>query len=427
MSENSKLVIPKSSSIHNLCPFLDKDDLLRVRGRTGECRFINQETVNPIILPKAHHVTSLVVSHYHRKYHHQNHNVTINELRQKFSIPQLKATYNKVRRDCQQCKNDSARPEPPAMGDLPLPRLAAYARPFTYMGVDYFGPYVIILGRRLEKRNVMTRRGVPAVIYSDHGTNFQGASKELEEAMENLDRARFETEFTTSHTSWKFIPPASPHMGGAWERLVRIVKQNLAKLKPSRTMSHEVLENMLTEVKNVANSRPMTNLPLDDDQSPVLTPNHFFLGSSNGLRSWVPFSDSSELLKNSWKVSQSLANQFWRQWLRDYLPYITRRTKWFTDVEPIRVNDLVVIVDPKLPRNTWPKGRVIGVKQGPDNQVRSATVQTSQGIYERPAVKLAVLDVGVRTNAALNDRIRGGVGYATSTPVEHHMPHSSYS
>ncbi|XP_062715999.1 uncharacterized protein LOC134291796 [Aedes albopictus] len=443
-TKTSKL-ISKSSSIYHLCPFLGKDDLLRVRGRTAACPFITQEAINPIILPKAHHVTALVVSYYHNKYHHQNHNVTINELRQKYSIPQLKAMYNKIRRDCQRCKNDCAQPQPPAMGDLPLSRLAAYARPFTYMGVDYFGPYVINLGRRLEKRwvllatclttraihlqivhtmttdscimalrNVMARRGVPCVIYSDHGTNFQGASKELEEAMENLDKERFQAEFTTSHTSWRFIPPASPHMGGAWERLVRIVKQNLVKLKPSRTMSHEVLENLLTEIENVVNSRPMTHLPLDDDQSPVLTPNHFLLGSSNGLRSWVPFTDSTEVLKNSWKLSQALANQFWKQWLRDYLPYITRRTKWFTNVDPIGINDLVIIVDPNLPRNTWPKGRVIGVKQGPDHQVRSATVQTSRGIYERPAVKLAVLDVGVRSNAAQDDRIpRGSVGCAT--------------
>lgn len=78
-------------------------------------------------------------------------------------------------------------------------------------------------------------------------------------------------------------------------------------------------------------------------------------------------------------------------------------------MDPIRINDLVIIVDPKFPRNTWPKGRVIGIKRGQDNQVRSATVQTINGIYERPAVKLAVLDVGVRCNAAQEDRIVGGV------------------
>lgn len=190
---------------------------------------------------------------------------------------------------------------------------------------------------------------------------------------------------------------------------MRTVKQNLAKMKPNRTVSHEVLENMLIEVENVVNSRPLTSLPLDDDQSPVLTPNHFLLGSSNGLRSWVPFDDSSGVLKNCWRHSQILANQFWKQWLRDYLPHITRRTKWFANVKPIQIGDLVIIVDPNLPRNTWPKGRVIGVKKGADNQVRSASIQTASGIYERPAVKLAVLDVGVQSNAAQDDRIPGGV------------------
>ncbi|XP_065075863.1 uncharacterized protein LOC135699513 [Ochlerotatus camptorhynchus] len=448
-SENFTLTIPKNSSIYHLCPFLDEHDVLRVRGRTISCPFVNQDAVNPVILPRDHHITRLVISHYHSKYHHQNHNTVINELRQRYSIPRLKAAYNRIRQCCQQCKNDRARPQPPAMSDLPLPRLAAYARPFTYMGVDYFGPIVIILGRRLEKRwvllatclttraihlqivqsmttdscimalrNVMARRGVPAVIYSDRGTNFQGASRELEEVMVNLDRERLAAEFTTSHTTWSFIPPASPHMGGAWERLVRTVKQNLAKLKPNRTLSHEVLENMLAEVENIVNSRPLTSIPLDDDQSPVLTPNHFLLGSSNGLKPWGPFDDSSEVLKNCWELSQTLANQFWKQWLHDYLPSITRRTKWFMEVKPIRVNDIVVIVDPKLPRNTWPKGRVIGIKQGSDGQVRSATVQTSGGIYERPTVKLAVLDVGVESNAHQDDQkpIPGGsVGCATLT------------
>ncbi|XP_062556954.1 uncharacterized protein LOC134221788 [Armigeres subalbatus] len=241
--------------------------------------------------------------------------------------------------------------------------------------------------------------------------------------MASLDHQRMAKEFTSSHTSWSFIPPASPHMGGAWERLVRTVKQNLVKLKSNRTLSHEVLENLLAEIENIVNSRPLTCIPVDDDQSPVLTPNHFLLGSSNGLRPWVPFDDNSQVLKNCWKLSQSLANQFWKQWLRDYLPYITRRTKWLTETKPIGINDIVIIVDPNSPRNTWLKGRVIGTKQGSDGQVRSATVQTPWGIYERPAVKLAVLDVGVCINATPSNCIpRGSVGYATSSPVEPEYP-----
>lgn len=205
-------------------------------------------------------------------------------------------------------------------------------------------------------------------------------------------------------------------MGGAWERLIRSVKLNLAKVQTSRLPTDEVLQNALVEVENTINSRPLTDLPVDDDESPVLTPNHFLLGSANGLRSWVPINDSPVLRRNCWAQSQIMADMFWKQWLRDYLPTITRRTKWFTPAKPITVGDIVVIVDPKLSRNCWPKGRAITTHQAPDGQVRWATVQTaSGGIYERPAVSLAVLDVGVWTNTTLEDptRIPGGsVDYA---------------
>lgn len=79
--------------------------------------------------------------------------------------------------------------------------------------------------------------------------------------------------------------------------------------------------------------------------------------------------------------------------MTDYMPEITRRTKWFERPKPITVGDVVVIVDPKMPRNCWPKGKIIGTKISADNQVRSATVRTASGIYDRPAIKLAILDV----------------------------------
>ncbi|XP_062710719.1 uncharacterized protein LOC115269391 [Aedes albopictus] len=448
LCETDKQSIPKSSSIAFFCPFLDESDVLRVRGRTGACPMIDYDAVNPIILPRTHHVTHLILLQYHRKYHHQNHNTVLNEIRQRYRIPRLKSTYNTIRKQCQECMNDRAMPQPPAMSDLPAARLAAFSRPFTHMGVDYFGPILVTANRKTEKRwvllatcltiraihlqvahtlttdscimairNVIGKRGTPAVIYSDQGTNFRGASKELEASMENLDFERLKTEFTTPHTTWIFNPPASPHMGGAWERLIRTVKQNLNKLLPSRSLSYEVLENLLIEVENVVNSRPLTSIPVEDDESPVLTPNHFLLGSSNGLRSWVPLDSSPAALKNCWHLSQSLANQFWTQWLRDYLPTITRRTKWFNPVKPIEVGDIVVIVDPSHPRNCWPKGRIISTKCGVDGQVRWATVQTTSGIYERPAVKLAVLDVGAYNDTPLDNHrcIPGGsVDSATS-------------
>ncbi|XP_062700521.1 uncharacterized protein LOC134284941 isoform X2 [Aedes albopictus] len=447
--EPSSKEISRSSSLYRLCPFMDEKGVLRIRGRTSACQFIDNSIVNPIILPREHSVTKLIVLDVHQRFLHQNHETAINELKQRYYISRLKAVYKSVRNNCQVCKNERACPEAPLMSDLPHARLAAYSRPFSHMGVDYFGPMMVTVGRRVEKRwgvlatcltvraihleiahslttdscimalrNIIGRRGVPVAIYSDRGTNFVGASKELTTALEELEHDKIVAEFTSPHTTWIFIPPLSPHMGGAWERLIRSVKQNLEKLKPHRIPSDETLRNILTEVEYLVNSRPLTEIPLDDDQSPVLTPNHFIMGSSNGALPWTSFDDNPVRLKLNWKLSQSATNQFWKQWVHDYLPTLTRRAKWFAAVKPIEINDIVVIVDTNFPRSCWPKGRVIATKVAPDGQVRQATVQTANGIYERPVIKLAVLDVGVGGNATQRElrRIEGGnVKGATST------------
>ncbi|XP_062542409.1 uncharacterized protein LOC134210371 [Armigeres subalbatus] len=310
------------------------------------------------------------------------------------------------------------------MADLPAARLAAFTRPFTYVGVDYFGPMEAVIGRRTEKRwgmlitcltvraihielvctlstdscimglrNFISRRGTPRKIYSDRGTNFIGANRELKEAMTALDEEKFAREFVTPDTEWQFNPPAAPHMGGSWERLIRTIKTNLMAIQPVHKPTDKVLRNLLIEVEGIINSRPLTHVPLDNDSEPALTPNHFILGSSDGMKPLTTLDDSSCALRRNWRASQVLANQFWRRWISDYLPEITRRTKWYENTKPTAVGDIVVIVDSKLPRNCWPKGRVINTSVGKDGRIRSATVQTMNGIYERPVTKLAVMDV----------------------------------
>ncbi|XP_053699015.1 uncharacterized protein LOC128745985 [Sabethes cyaneus] len=451
-SENPDKNIPKTSPLYHQCVFLDNSNLLRIRGRTRACPFVTRDAAQPIVLPREHTITRLLLLGFHKRFKHQNHQTILNEVRQRFRIPKLKATYNNVRKECQECKNNHAVPQPPAMSDLPSQRLAAFTRPFTYVGVDYFGPMTVTVGRRSEKRwgvlatcltiraihielahtlttdscilairKFMARRGVPSVIFSDRGTNFQGSSKELREALKSINQEQLIKEFTTPDTEWTFIPPASPHMGGAWERMIQSVKLNLDKLKWGRLPTDEVLHSTLLEIENIINSRPLTTIPMDNDESPVLTPNHFLLGSSNGLKPLVPYNATPTMLRNSWKQPQVVANEFWRWWLRDYLPVITRRTKWFMNVKPIEVDDIVLIADPKAPRNSWPLGRVIATRPGRDGQVRSATVQTNKGIYERPAVKLAVLDVGVRDQHAFGRPSAYSRG-SVSSPVDQSTP-----
>ncbi|XP_062713668.1 uncharacterized protein LOC134290526 [Aedes albopictus] len=420
----SKTPLPKTSPFHQKSPWLDQNGVLRMRGRIANCDYATDEAKNPVILPRDHPTTNLIIAHYHRKYHHQNHETVINEIRQKYSVPRLRTTYAKVRNDCQRCKNARAIPRVPIMAELPSARLDAFARPFTHVGVDFFGPYEIAIGRRTEKRwgmlatclttraihievanslntgscvmalrNFISRRGKPRTIYSDRGTNFIGANREMKEAEQSVDQERLMNEFIDADTRWEFLPPASPHMGGSWERLIGCVKKNLMAVLQTKKLTDEVFRNLLTEIENTVNSRPLTHVPLDDDSAPALTPNHFLLGSSNGVKPICTIDDSGDVLRQCWRLSQVQANRFWTRWVSDYLPEITRRSKWFTDTKPVQDNDVVLIVDPKLPRNCWPRGRIICTHPGRDGQPRSATVRTATGIYERPVAKLAVLDV----------------------------------
>lgn len=59
----------------------------------------------------------------------------------------------------------------------------------------------------------------------------------------------------------------------------------------------------------------------------------------------------------------------------------------------IEVGDVVVIVDESFTRSMWKKGKVLEVYKSRDGFVRKATVQTENGVFQRAAAKLAVLDV----------------------------------
>jgi len=94
-----------------------------------------------------------------------------------------------------------------------------------------------------------------------------------------------------------------------------------------------------------------------------------------------------------WKVSQYLADEFWARWIREYLPVLTKRSKWFEDQPSLKIGDIVIIIDDTAPRNLWRRGIVEDVHPGVDKKVRSATVRTSTGTYKRPVAKLARLEV----------------------------------
>ncbi|XP_004518936.1 uncharacterized protein LOC101448271 isoform X2 [Ceratitis capitata] len=175
----------------------------------------------------------------------------MNNIRQKFWIPNLKTLIKSIQQKCPVCRFNKSKPVPPMMGQLPIDRVTPFVRPFTYPSVDLFGPYDVSIGRRMEKRwgvlytsltvrvvhielaenlstdafilclrNFLNRRGTPVRIRSDNGTNFIGTQRELASAEHLLDIARIREEATKHHIEWIFNCPANPSSLGCWERLI---------------------------------------------------------------------------------------------------------------------------------------------------------------------------------------------------------------
>ena len=133
------------------------------------------------------------------------------------------------------------------MSDLPKERVAIGDKPFTYTGIDYFGPIAVKLSKRTRSnpalakrygviftclttravhlelagdlstdcfimalRRFRSRRGNVKYIKSDNGTNFIGADRELKEAIKNLDKGKISKVLSDYYIEWEFNPSASP-------------------------------------------------------------------------------------------------------------------------------------------------------------------------------------------------------------------------
>ncbi|XP_055543629.1 uncharacterized protein LOC129729169 [Wyeomyia smithii] len=373
--ENRHPTVSKSSPIYKTWPYMDEQGILRMRGRIGAAKYAPFEAKYPVILPKRQLVTALVTDFYHRQYRHANRETVVNEMRQRFEVANLRALVRKVANNCAFCKIAKAIPSAPPMAPHSEERLEPFVRPFTYVGVDYFGPVLVRVGR-------------------SQMTCFQGANKQLQEEIATLNDV-MATTFTNARTAWKFNPPAAPHMGGVWERLVKSVKVAVGSaLDTRRKPDDETLKTIIYEAEALVNSRPLTYMPLESAEQESLTPNHFLLGSSTGNKI-QPAADVNgyAALRSSWKLAQYITGEFWRRWIREYLPVITRRCKWFENVKELEEGDLALVVN-GTGRNQWIRGRVDRVLPGRDGRVRQALVRTATGVLRRPAVKLAVLDVG---------------------------------
>lgn len=325
------------------------------------------------------------------------------------------------------------------MGILPEPRVTI-SRPFTHTGVDYAGPLEVLTRRGRGRREITkgyiclfvclatksihlelvgdlttkaymsafsrfaARRGKPSTMYSDNGSTFIGASRQLDaDIVRLIEELTPEIAATMANKGidWKFIPPAAPHFGGLWEAGVKSTKFHLKRILGNARLTYEEMSTTLVEIEGCLNSRPLCPMTNDANDITSLTPAHFLIGESIIAPPRPSVLDTNVNRLDHWQRVQQITEHFWQQWSKEYLNRLQRRPKWATKTPNIEVNDLVIIKDERLPQSQWSLGRITDVHPGKDGLVRAATVKTASTQLKRPITKLCRLP----SNGTVTDSI----------------------
>ncbi|UYV83833.1 hypothetical protein LAZ67_X000342 [Cordylochernes scorpioides] len=216
-----------NSKLFQLAPVLDINGVLCMDSKLANAQMANFRT--PVIQDPRKFLTKLIIRHYHDLLLLQGQDTVRNEIRLQFWIPNLRVEVKRCWSECPLCKIRQAKPSTPVMGALPGCRVEPQQRSFSIVGMDYFGPMDISVGRRHEKiygvlftcmttwasiSKMICWRVLPLEIFSDNGTNLRGADKELQQSLVDYDQEALTENMNSKGIKWNFNPPSSPHMGG---------------------------------------------------------------------------------------------------------------------------------------------------------------------------------------------------------------------
>lgn len=408
--------------------FIDREGIIRVGGRLSNSEF-DADKKHPIVLSADHQFTKMLFLREHLKLLHAGPQLLLSSIREQFWPIGGRNLAKKIVHNCIKCFKNKPQQSQALMGELPKARISLTA-PFYTTGVDYAGPFMIKdrQGRRCKTskafvclfvcfttkaihlelvsnlttvafiaalRRFSARRGKPTHIYSDNGTNFVGANRELKELSQFLIYETNSIEEAASEIgiSWHFIPVYSPHFGGLWEAGVKSTKYHLRRVAGNTILTFEELYTLLTQIEAVLNSRPLTPMSSDPNDLIPLTPAHFLIGRTLTAPADPTLTDLPESRLSRWQLVQSLQQHFWKRWSKEYISELQQRSVKKNVTVPITEGTMVLVKEDNLPSLKWKIGRVISIHPGKDKVARVATIKTATGTIRIATAKLCPLPI----------------------------------
>lgn len=414
-----------------LAPFLDENTYLRVAGRLRHAP-LAFESKHQLILPKKHHLTSLIIDDCHVINAHAGPQTVHNLLLQKYWILSARDIIRQRIHKCINCfRTKPIRPQP-SMGNLPAVRLRG-TRAFLKVAVDMCGYFYVrankVRNAKIIKsyvavfvcmsvkaihlelvsdlstesflaafRRFISRRGICTDVFSDNGTNFVGCNNQLKELFEFLRTQSvqdiLQDKTLQQNITWHFHPPTGSHFAGLVEAGVKSFKSHLYRVIGARTQTYDEMHTLLCQIEAVLNSRPLCVLSADVTDPLPLTPSHFLIGEPITALPDISLVDTRSDRLTRWHWVQQAVQHFWKRWSKEYLHELQQIQKWFFERgTPIREGMVVVVCDDNAPPLQWRMARVHELHPGSDGISRVVTIKLGNSFVKRPVVKLCPLPI----------------------------------
>lgn len=419
--------VSKQSHLKALTPVVDEFGVLWVGGRLTRAQ-LPYDAAYPMILPKKHHITRLIVADVHNRCCHAGVNHVLAQVRCRYWIIDGRQEVKNWDRECKACEERRVKPAVQIMAPLPESRLGSTMRAFAKTCVDYAGPFITKITQRVSAKRylclftcsatravhlemafslsttdflnefsrMVAKRGRPEEVTSDNGSNFVGANKELKELIQSIDQEKIVDDSANKGIKWNWNPPEGSHFRGVFESLIKVAKKSLKAIVGNSGLNDDELQTALKEVEALMNSRPLSYEGTDPHDEPVLTPSHFLIRQLGGQLAPQVTDEIAFNPRRRWRLVQSLVKTFWKRWREEFLATLNTRKKWREAKENLHVGD-VLVVDQNAPCGKWHLGPIDEVFPGQDGHVRVVRVSARGHKYIRPITRLCPLNFSNHT------------------------------
>lgn len=379
-----------------------------------------------ILLPHNHRLSRLYVELIHNQSHSGISSTTC-KVRLKFWIIRLENIVRSVRYHCITCRKNAKKTVSQIMAPLPDVRLNP-APAWSSISLDLFGPfeikgevnkrargkaYGLILNCLFSRavhidlitdystdaflqgfRRFMSLRGTPNDVYSDPGSQIQGANNVLKEMVKNLDEGKMKEFAIHEKLRWHFTAADAQWQNGCSESLIRSCKKAISNAISTHVLTFSELLTVMYETANLICERPIGKTNLDISDGSYLCPNDLILGRATSRTASGPF-DESKCPKRRYDFLQQIVEAFWIKWTRFYFPSLIIRQKWHVEHRNLEENDIVLIQDSNAVRGNWKMGKIVKAYPSNDGKVRKVDVQYKVNdawiTIDRPVQKLVLL------------------------------------